>query len=282
MKSLRTIFAASTATFALAGLSALVACGGQGSSDEESAGALEASATHPVGIAACAAPDMPTSLDGFKKLEACSLLSLFESERAHALTREFGMPDGPYDGVPLCRKEVMRNISSKELPRGVREVGGAEALFDALKLSDTANNGIAKAIWHGKLFTRTAGAAMGDVLNYIDVTEKDINADTKRSAEAKYFHDKDRNFIVLDYKAAETGLSSLIKLDEKIIRQVYDTARLVDKERGIYLGMAYLVDKPGEFTPEARDADGNKSFAPSCFFALQKKATPIAAGDDKK
>lgn len=212
----------------------------------------------------CDRPAVPDTLDGLSKYSACQLQKLFESDEAKAATAEHGIPKGAYDGIPLCRKEVLRTVKSEQMPAGVKAIGGAKLIYDLLKLSDTFDNTIAKEIWHGKNFT-PAGDVVGDVNNFIDFTTDEITADTKTSAEAKYFIDPDHKWLVLDYQNAATGLPFLKKVSVELIRQVYDTARLVDKEKGIWVGMAWMVDKPGKYTPEVPN-----TVIPSCYFALKK------------
>jgi hypothetical protein len=257
-------FVLATIAFAAAGCSS----NSSAADDDSSAGALEETS--------CTAPAMPTDLDGFKKLSSCQLGKLFDDENAKAVTSRVGMPDGPYDGIPLCRKDLLKQTKASDLPRGARDAGVSKFIYSLLEVSDTADNSLASEIWHGKLFTREPGAPEGDVLNFIDATENDINADTRKAAEARYFIDQPNQWLVLNYANASSGLRVLKNVTVDMIRHVWDTARLVDEQRGIYLGMAWFIDKPGEYTPEI-----SGTTAPSCYFALKRHEGGIQPKDAK-
>jgi len=273
------MFATRSASFAAAFITVLasatfaVGCSGSSSSEQEP----EATEGE-LGVEACGAPRVPSSLAGFEDMKACQLEALFQSADAKRNTATAPIPVGAFEGVPLCRKELLRTVRSSDIPAAVKDLG-IEAILKLLSISDRFDNKVAGEIWHGKHFTPNApGAELGFVNNYIDITDRGINDDTRRAAEADYFIDRraDRNWLVLDYKGASTGLRGLKHFSVELIHQVYDTARLVDKERNIWLGMAWMVQTPGEYTPEDK-----KSFMPSCYFALQRKAEQPATTDDK-
>ncbi len=271
------MFATRSATFAAAFITVFtsaafaVGCSGSSSSGDEP----EATEGE-LGVEACSAPRVPTSLAGFEKMKTCQLEALFQSPAAKENTAAAAIPVGAFEGVPLCRKELLRTVRSSDIPPAVKALG-IEAILKLLSVSDGFDNKVAGEIWHGKHFTPNApGAELGFVNNYIDITDRGINDDTRRAAEADYFIDRkaDRNWLVLDYKGASTGLRGLKHFSVELIHQVYDTARLVDKERGIWLGMAWMVQTPGEYSPETP-----KTVMPSCYFALQRRADQPAQDD---
>jgi hypothetical protein len=244
-----------------------VACGGQDSDDVGGSEGAFSSTTRTT----CESAPAPNSLEDLAKLDSCQLKAMFESDAAKTATVGSALPDGPHDGMPLCRKDILP--SAAELPAGVAAISGAKFLISLLKISNHLDNAFASALWHGKEFTAEPGAKRGSVLNFIDLRTQGIDETTRKSAEAVHFIDTDNQWMVLDYTNAVTGLpGKLGKFDQlegitvDLITHVYDTARLVNPEKGIYLGMAYLVDEPGKYEPSKP-----KSVVPSCYFALRKK-----------
>lgn len=223
----------------------------------------------------CVTPAVPSELADFQGLSSCQLKALFDDEGAKEATVRAGLPDGPFDGVPLCRKDVLRAVPQSSIPPGVSTISGFASIWKFLELSDSIDNAVASKIWHGKYFTPPSSDGSGDVLgyaeigdvnNFIDITSGRISDDARRSAEAKYFIESqsDRRWLTLNYMNAQTGTRVFQDLSVEFIRHVYDTARLVDAERSIYLGMAWLVDEPGVYSEEPG------KMMPSCYFALKK------------
>jgi hypothetical protein len=214
----------------------------------------------------CPQPATPNSLDDLTKLDSCELKALFEGELAKQNTSDTtALANGAYDGIPLCRKDIIPDGSA--LPPRIRsEIHGENLLMGLLKVSDHATNGFAGKIWHGKEFTLPANATKGSVLNFIDIQSDGINETTRKAAEAVHSIDPDNRWMVLDYKDAFTGVEGVFEgVSVQLIKHVYDTARLVNKEQNIYLGMAWLVNTPGVYEP------GTANTVPSCYFALKKK-----------
>jgi hypothetical protein len=245
--------------FGLAALTAGIA-GCAGGSDSDSSAGSAAAMSAP---GTCAPAQTPNTFEDLQALDSCQLNSLFDSEFAKQMTMVAPLPNGPYDGIPLCRKDIIPSGSG--LPAGVRSISGAPLLIDIFKLSNTLDNKFASALWHGKEFTAGAGAQQGTVLNFIDLDSNGINSGTHKSAEAVHFHDLQNRWMVLDYSKAVTGLQGLLAgISVEIISHVYDTVRLVNPDQGIYLGMAWLVDKPGVY-----EANNPAAAVESCYFALK-------------
>jgi hypothetical protein len=243
----------------LIGLAALaaVACGG---STSDSADGSEAAVT---AGGTCVPAQSPNAFEDLQRLDSCQLKTMFESDVAKQMTQSAPLLNGPYDGVPLCHKEILPTGS--QLPAGVRSITGAPLLIDFLHLSDHIDNGFAGSLWHGKEFTTPPGAKQGTVLNFIDITTPGIEATTRKSAEAIHFHDDANGWHVLDYTNAVTGLDGLFEgISVQLIAHVYDTVRLVNPDKNIFLGMAWLVDKPGHY-----EANNPAAAVPSCYFALK-------------
>jgi hypothetical protein len=248
--------------FALAALAAsAIACGTESSDDNvgEGEGAFT-SRTREV----CDLPAQPQSLDDLKKLDSCELKSLFEDQANKVQTMGMPLPNGAYEGVPLCRKDII--VESEQLPPRIKEIHGARFITGLLKISNTLTNKFANQLWHGKEFTAADGAKEGTVLNFIDVKSEGINETTKKSAEAIHAFDEKNQWMFLDYTPAATGLDGLLEgVSVKLIQHVYDTARVVNAKEGIWLGMAWLVNEPGKYEP------GTPNTVPSCYFALKRK-----------
>jgi hypothetical protein len=246
--------------FGLAALTAGIAGCAGGSDADSSGGSANAFSSAPT---TCSPAQTPNSFEDLQALDSCQLKSLFESEFAKQMTMSAPLPNGPYDGIPLCRKDIIPTGSG--LPAGVRAISGAPLIIDIFKLSNSLDNTFASALWHGKEFTAGPGAQQGSVLNFIDLDSKGINADTHKSAEAVHFHDLQNEWMVLDYSKAVTGLQgALAGISVEIISHVYDTVRLVNPDQSIYLGMAWLVDKPGVY-----QANNPAAAVQSCYFALR-------------
>lgn len=215
----------------------------------------------------CATPKTPSSLDDLEKLDSCELKALFESDAAkEATSAPSALASGAYDGVPLCRKDIIPDGSA--LPPRIRsEIHGESLLMGLLKISNHATNGFASQIWHGKEFTLPANATQGSVLNFIDLQSDGIQETTRKAAEAVHFIDTENKWMVLDYTNALTGVEGLLEgVSVKLITHVYDTARLVNPKENLYLGMAWLVNTPGKYEP------GTPNTVPSCYFALKRHA----------
>jgi hypothetical protein len=238
-------------------LTAAAGCAGSGSDDSTGGSAAAVSTT-----ATCTA-DAPSSVDDLSAMDSCHLQALFEDADVKKATTGSPLLNGPYDGTPICRKDILPLGS--QLPAGVKAISGAPALIDFLHLSNTIDNNFASSLWHGKEFTSPPGAKQGTVLNFIDITTPGITATTRKSAEAVHFADAENQWLVLDYTNAVTGLDGLLSgISVEIISHVYDTVRLVNADKQIYLGMAWLVDKPGHY-----EANNPAVAVPSCYFALQ-------------
>jgi hypothetical protein len=236
---------------------ATVACGGGSSSDgTDGSGAAISSGT------TCDPAQTPNQVGDLQNLSSCQLKSLFDSEFAKQTTSDAPLLNGPYDGTPLCRKDILP--AGSQLPAGVKAISGASILIDFLHISNHLDNGFAGSLWHGKEFTTPPGAKQGTVLNFIDITTPGIQETTRKSAEAVHFHDDVNQWHVLDYTNAVTGLDGLFEgISVKLIAHVYDTVRLVNPDKQIYLGMAWLVDQPGKFV-----ANDPSAAVESCYFAL--------------
>ena len=236
---------------------AVAGCASGGGSDD-SAGGAAAISSNPQ----CDA-DNPCTVDDLKNMDSSHLKALFEDQKVLKATDGSALLNGAYDGTPLCRKDILPLGS--QLPKGVHDITGAPAIIDFLHLSNTIDNNFAASLWHGKQFTTPPGAKQGSVLNFIDITTPGITDTTRKSAEAVHFADADNHWLVLDYQNAVTGLSGLLAgISVEIIAHVYDTVRLINAEQQIYLGMAWLVDKPGHY-----EANNPAVAVPSCYFALQ-------------
>ena len=236
---------------------AVAGCASGSESDDGTGGAAALS-----GSGTCTA-DSPSSVDDLSQMDSCHLKALFEDEKVMQATDGSALLNGPYDGTPLCRKDIIPLGS--QLPAGVKNITGAPALIDFFHLSNTIDNDFAASLWHGKQFTTPPGAKQGSVLNFIDITTPGITATTRKSAEAVHFADPENHWLVLDYQNAVTGLDGLLAgISVEIISHVYDTVRLVNADKQIYLGMAWLVDKPGHY-----EANNPAAAVESCYFALQ-------------
>src|SRR5215213_9732899 len=119
----------------------------------------------------------PQSLDDLQKLDSSKLKALFEDQTNRVQTMGMPLPNGPYDGIPLCRKDILP--STQELPPRIKDLN---VHTGPLKLSDRLTNKLASKIWHGKEFTAGDGAAQGSVKNFIDVSSDGIQPTTKTSA----------------------------------------------------------------------------------------------------
>jgi hypothetical protein len=234
----------------------VVGCGG---SESDSASGSAAAVT----AGTCAPPPTPNGFEDLQNLSSCQLTSLFQSEFAKQNTDTAPLLNGDYDGIPLCRKDMLPTVS--QLPAGVRNINGAGLAIDFLGLSNHLDNGFAGSLWHGKEFTTPPGAKQGTVTNFIDMTTPGIEATTRKSAEAIHFHDAVNRWHVLNYAGAVTGLDGLLEgISVQLIEHVYDTVRLVGPEQNIFLGMAWLVDKPGQYEP-----NNPAEAVASCYFALK-------------
>jgi hypothetical protein len=248
--------------FALAAFAAsAMACGGSESEDNvgEGEGAFTGTTR-----AVCDKAAQPQSLDDLKKLDSCELKGLFEDDANKAQTMGMPLPNGAYEGIPLCRKDIIPE--SETLPPKIKAIHGARFITGLLKISNTLTNKFASQLWHGKEFTAPDGARQGTVLNFIDVQSEGINETTKKSAEAIHAFDETNQWMFLDYTPAATGLDGLLEgVSVDLIQHVYDTARVVNAKEGIWLGMAWLVNDPGKYEP------GTPNTVPSCYFALKRK-----------
>ncbi len=214
----------------------------------------------------CPKPATPNSLDDLKRLDSCELKALFEDDAAKEATSDVkALASGAYDGVPLCRKDIIPDGNALP-PRIRQEIHGENLLMGLLKISNHATNGFAGQIWHGKEFTLAPNASRGSVLNFIDIQSDGINETTRKAAEAVHFIDTKNQWMVLDYTNALTGVRGALEgVSVQLIQHVYDTARLVNAEQNLYLGMAWLVNTPGVYEP------GTPNTVPSCYFALKRK-----------
>src|SRR4051812_47649358 len=80
-------------------------------------------------------PAMPSSAADLEKLGSGELAAIFNGELAKQNTlAATALPNGPYDGTPLCRKDILPTGS--ELPQGVRDIHGAKLLIDLLHISN--------------------------------------------------------------------------------------------------------------------------------------------------
>lgn len=187
--------------------------------------------------------------------------------------------DGLYSGLPLCFPREMPPASA--FPAGARAETGFDQLVGAFRLlTNNQMNRVAGFIWHGKKFDRHTEDSVSQLLsdragNYLfvgDVINNIGRTDIDFSAEASLLLDRPHNSIDLDYSLARTGLQlpgnipipGVSKITVPIIRHVWDRVRLVNPDKKLYVGEAYIVDQPGVYDDRA---------VPLCFFALTPKST---------
>jgi hypothetical protein len=187
--------------------------------------------------------------------------------------------DGLYSGLPLCFPREMPPASA--FPAGARAEVGFDQLVNAFRLLTTNQmNRVAGFIWHGKKFNPHTQDSVSQLLqerggNYVfvaDVVNNIGRTDVDFSAEASLLLDRPNKSIDLDYSLARSGLQlpgnvpipGISKITVPIIRHVWDRVRLVNPEKKLYVGEAYIVDQPGVYDASA---------VPLCFFALTPKYT---------
>jgi len=251
----------------------------------------------------CADPDnCPTRFSQLQSMTSDQLDALFNSGTAGD-----DIFSGVYAGLPLCFPSEIP--SADQFPQGARAVPGFDLLIKAVQLLTTDQmNALAGFIWHGKKFTPRADNrpwmydAAGNLLpvsqvlasqpdDYVyvgDVVNNIGRPDIDFSAEARLLLDRPNGSIDLDYEVAETGLQlptgvtipGISGISVDIIRHIWDRVVLVNADEKLYVGVAYVIDRPGVYDSTA---------VPICYFALTPQGMPAAdvgalqtpSGDDK-
>jgi hypothetical protein len=273
--TMRTLFSIAVATV----MTTLVAgCSDSGPSSEDDASLGEDAITSAKKVCTRSAK-CPSTFGELSKMSSGELKELFDKGAVGDTVFK-----GIYSGLPLCFPQELPRAD--QFPAGARAVTGFDPLVGALRLlGQKQMNDLAGFIWHGKKFTPMVNGTIttvnaqnqgkplvpiAGVVNNIGRTDVDF------SAEAVLNLNRRDKSIDLDYHGAKTGLQlplglpipGISGISTEIIQHIWDRVRLIDPKQNLYLGVAYVVDKPGVYDASA---------VPMCFFALTPEGSPAAS-----